>query len=37
VLEARRLADPEPKTLLASMEEANRRLTKALHLDLRRR
>jgi hypothetical protein len=37
MLEARRLADPEPKTLLASMEEANRRLTKALHRDLRRR
>jgi hypothetical protein len=36
VLEARRL-DPEPRTLLASMEEANRRLTVALQLDLRRR
>lgn len=37
LLDARHRAEPEPKTLIASMEEANLRLTAALQADLKRR
>ena len=36
-LDTKRLAEPEAKTLVASMEEANRRLAAALEKDRRRK